>query len=152
IDRHRLIFAIPFLRRCIRVGDEGLESWVLERGPGQRDRDGRLYLAVEQHLVDLGSGRRATAEGGIAEFLEVGLIEGEPGHARGIETVILAEDAAHPDARRLRIDARRGDLAFEIPRSEMSERRVVTDAAMMETRADDDRKEDQLLAVGARQQ
>jgi len=79
------------------------------------------------------------------------LVAGQhPGDPAEIDSVLVLQDAARPDARRHRIAAIDADLfAFEVLRAPDAGFGVVEDGAMMEGPHDEDRQRGEAPAVGA---
>ena len=112
IDRHAAMRLRPLTRHHLGIGNERLEPRI---GQGVAD-DGRVELAVEQHLHQRLAFRRARDEIRVLVLGEMRILERDPLHLGGIDAVIVGEKAAHPGAGRLRIGAHADPLAVEVGR------------------------------------
>ena len=82
-----------------RIGNDAFEL-RLARHDAAENRG--IEFAVEQHFGDVLAGGGALDAGRIAIFGHMRVLERHPLHLAEIETVVLPQNAAYPDARGLR--------------------------------------------------
>ena len=113
IDRHAAVRLRPLARHRIGIGNKRLQPRI-----GQLVADnGGIEFAVEQHLRQVLALGRARDEIGVLVFGEMRILERHPMDFRGINAVVVGQEAAHPGARRLRIGAHANPLARQIGRA-----------------------------------
>src|SRR5512132_1865385 len=103
-------------------------EWSLLRGVAENCG---IELAIEQHLLQLFSGRRALDSAGIAILGHMRLLERDPRDALEINVIVTSQNPSHPHPRRDGVGAHADPFAVEICRCEQTAIRVVEDRVML---------------------
>ncbi len=147
VHRHGAVFLRPGLRLLVRIGEQVADVCVVLGEVGCRDQ--RVHVAVEQHLVELlGAWARALDDRRIAVLGDVGIVGADPADAGKIDAVLVLEDAAHPDAGRLRVGAHGDAAAFHVLGAELAARGIVDDEVVLEARHHHGGQQHERPAVG----